>query len=766
MKITYEDKVKLQDEPDIPNKNKVTDNDMNEIKDVVNTNADELDTAKENIENLEEGQDVNNTDIANLKSKVTTLETDNAKNKSDISNLQKDNETNKTNISNLRNSKVDKIEGKGLSTEDFTTQLKTKLEGLENYNDAEIKGKIQTLEDDNATNKNNISTLQNKVETLETDNTTNKSNITNLQEDVEDLGKGIEENTADISNLQAENKNLKEEVESYKNSLPRETLKGEYITMQNTADKVKFKDFVLGGNSKQESRSGKNILDINSPELYEKDALAEIEGNKLSASCANVTRNSYISIPLELKPNTDYTFSAIAKVTENTTPEGTKNSYIKIRSEKTGGDWISAGVQAAIDLKSTGEQSIGLSFNSGEYSKGWLWIYLMDTTAEGNIGIDFTNLQVEEGSTATDYEEYGATPSPEIPSKIENVEGNVEITVANKNIANAEQLYQDMLNFNPNVKKEVVDGRNCLVFSNMLFMSNKGFKGLQGIYKENTRYVVRAKCRVQNTSITSGMSLLIEACDKEGNKIGYHNNGANGANWIQFSFLTNADASVDYIAFSYGNNTMWCLDMDSLEIYEAESVEDYVENKQQQVVFPLAQNQKLMLGDYLDDDGIHHKRKQIVLDGTESNWVLNGNFNDIATQITLRGLTGIKAIHLCTHFINGQVANGMWLGGSLNFLPALETGLTTLESWKAYLAQQKQAGTPVILEYEPATEEIEPYTEEQQEADNKLKELTTYAGQTNIYSTNNIKPVFTVTGIKDVNALITQVNQLILEGGN
>lgn len=38
--------------------------------------------------------------------------------------------------------KVDKVEGKGLSTEDFTTELKTKLEGLSNYDDATIKADI------------------------------------------------------------------------------------------------------------------------------------------------------------------------------------------------------------------------------------------------------------------------------------------------------------------------------------------------------------------------------------------------------------------------------------------------------------------------------------------------------------------------------------------------------------------------------------------------------------------------------------------------
>ena len=41
--------------------------------------------------------------------------------------------------------KVDKVEGKGLSTVDFTTAYETKLKGLSNYNDTIIKNDIQTI---------------------------------------------------------------------------------------------------------------------------------------------------------------------------------------------------------------------------------------------------------------------------------------------------------------------------------------------------------------------------------------------------------------------------------------------------------------------------------------------------------------------------------------------------------------------------------------------------------------------------------------------
>lgn len=50
-KITYANKVAINENPEIPDINKVTDNDMNEIKTVVNNNDDELITINTNLTN-------------------------------------------------------------------------------------------------------------------------------------------------------------------------------------------------------------------------------------------------------------------------------------------------------------------------------------------------------------------------------------------------------------------------------------------------------------------------------------------------------------------------------------------------------------------------------------------------------------------------------------------------------------------------------------------------------------------------------------------
>ena len=54
----------------------------------------------------------------------------------------------KSEVDNLLNGKVDKVEGKGLSTEDFTTELKNKLDGLKNYDDTALTSRVSAIEGD------------------------------------------------------------------------------------------------------------------------------------------------------------------------------------------------------------------------------------------------------------------------------------------------------------------------------------------------------------------------------------------------------------------------------------------------------------------------------------------------------------------------------------------------------------------------------------------------------------------------------------------
>ena len=66
------------------------------------------------------------------------------------------------------NNKVDKVDGKQLSTNDYTTEEKTKLDGLNNYDDTSVKASIST----NATNITNEITRAKAAEKANADNIT------------------------------------------------------------------------------------------------------------------------------------------------------------------------------------------------------------------------------------------------------------------------------------------------------------------------------------------------------------------------------------------------------------------------------------------------------------------------------------------------------------------------------------------------------------------------------------------------------------------
>lgn len=67
----------------------------------------------------------------------------------------------KQDVETLKESKVDKVNGKQLSTEDFTTAEKSKLAGLSNYNDDEVRKLISAL-------ALRVGSLEERVAALET----------------------------------------------------------------------------------------------------------------------------------------------------------------------------------------------------------------------------------------------------------------------------------------------------------------------------------------------------------------------------------------------------------------------------------------------------------------------------------------------------------------------------------------------------------------------------------------------------------------------
>lgn len=363
---------------------------------------------------------------------------------------------------------------------------------------------------------------------------------------------------------------------------------GENITLNNTA-KTPFEVFKVTGNSVQETREGYNLL--NTPSEL------EITG--------------YQRLSVDLKANNTYTL----KFDDAIPSENNDSSLIRFMKNN--------------DEDATDSQTVNTSINkkviiaTTENITQILIYSNLDYVSSQGKSKTFVNLMIYEGTEDKDYEPYGAMPSPEYPSEIHNVEGDVNVTVANK---------------------------------------------------EKT--------------------------------------------------------------------------------------------EQQTVTFPLAEGQRLMLGDYLASDGIHHVRKQMELDGTED-WALALTNTDTLTFQIVNNNLPVKIpndndeIVMISNYFKGfsrnqfnndketeSISPNISNGSKAIIITINKTTAENLNDFKSWLAAQKQAGTPVIVEYVLAEEEIEAYTEEQKTVYNQINSLYSYDEVTNIFSNNEISPIFDVSTFK------------------
>lgn len=176
-------------------------------------------------------------------------------------------------------------------------------------------------------------------------------------------------------------------------------------------------------------------------------------------------------------------------------------------------------------------------------------------------------------------------------------------------------------------------------------------------------------------------------------------------------------------------------------------VTDYEPHQQQTEYFPLSERQKLYKNSYLADDGIHHKRKQVVLDGTETGWYTLANQTGTNTSYFCIPKSDMKKAStlICDKFINRNVWKTDEEGiqsiiDNLIRLRINTSRASTVAELKTWLSNN-----PIRVEYELAEEDIVPYTEDQKEAWEKLRHFTLFKGINNITSTANAK----ITYVRD-----------------
>lgn len=126
-----------------------------------------------------------------------------------------------------------------------------------------------------------------------------------------------------------------------------------------------------------------------------------------------------------------------------------------------------------------------------------------------------------------------------------------------------------------------------------------------------------------------------------------------------------------------------------------------------------------------------HAMKKLVLDGTEA-WeteaLSNGLTRFVAWEIADK--CNITNVVVCSHYkgVSNPTSDGTIRVTASGGVYALDTDYTTVDAWKAYLAAQYAAGTPVTIVYKLATPEV--YAHEPVEIGNEAGSVVITADNT------------------------------------
>lgn len=585
--------------------------------------------------------------------------------------------------------------------------------------------------------------------------------------------------------------------------------KGEYLELLNCAEQ-NVVDLKLEGSTSQVTRSGKNKLPYN----YYNGNSKTINGitftvNKDRSITANGTATANAQFSITNPDNYAIVAGFYKLVGENNayTKKAIRGSYKKADGTIT---YISSDSSFTIPEGATN-----------------VHLYVVILQGETVNNVTFYPMLLNSTETDLTFEAGGASPSPDYPAKIENVEGKNKFDINQEKEIFGIMLYKYSYYLKPNTKYTISSNCPASTTANIYANSNSSNSAVyinknQTIQSDENGYfyiLVRFKADASDNStfnlyekILNGTyyiqleegtvaspcvphnSLEIKNVgenlfDKKNNtiltwltaaeiteegsvcsknfipttknkiyatnfaacvfyydkKLNYLGNSMDlrTDNGNSYTTWTNPDNnSIAFMKVEYRKKINNNLDMTTQEIMltESETVKVYKPHQEQKVDFPLSEGQKLYEGSYLASDGIHHKRTQVVLDGSKyENWAIwTASLTNVERfYINLEKPAKYNGASLCSHFrlssADSDTEHFRWStssGVQKQFVIFIDKSkATTVAELKTWLQSN-----PITVEYELSEEEIVPYTTEQQEAYNQLQKLKLYKGQNTMFS--------------------------------
>lgn len=708
---------------------------------------------------------------------------------------------------------LQKEEGKGLSSNDFTNELKTKLNNLENYDDTEVKQDISNLD----TNKASKAELQEATIALQAE----------LLATRKDLQAGTLEGQAE----------------------------GESLYLADSSD-ARFRSFGTGGNSKQETRVGYNLIEqkvtsmtgANSEISFDEEGFMTASNSSDKTSYINITADSSrittgksYTLKTEFKGEGSAVFlmNSASDYSKNTTESGSltntattsymnvlialqSNTTTKVRFTLVEGitekEYEQYGAMPSLEFSSE-VQAVGQDVN----------LFDKDNVTKINAYLDENSKKITTNANARtlyipckpnkiytilkkESARFGAGTCNVLPSnnvicnnaKVPNVGTEVSIETGNTDtylcvfyyLSTVDTLTeQEILDSIKIVEGTEINGYspyNC--GSANVTVCNKntlGFVDFTHIENGITVDCKDNKMHISGTATKGFFIFLTRYCNiKEINKIILNkkitlssvvsagielNVGVSGNSYyMQLKGNTKTvakviDKEISTIYLYIPNNTTINQDL-NIQL-ELDNVTDYIPHEEQNFTMPV--QQEMLEGDYLDLDNEEevHTWKKVIFDGTE-NWAKSTNTNNVLFYIP--DIFAYKdGTILCNYFKSTAVWDKDVVGVELYPVNGLRFGLgknadiNTIEKWKAKLQELYNAGTPLTIYYKLATPTKLPITDSQKSVAKQIREtLHSYKGGTHVYSVDEISTIFNVRYTRDLNAVINNLSQQAIEGGN
>lgn len=324
----------------------------------------------------------------------------------------------------------------------------------------------------------------------------------------------------------------------------------------------------------------------------------------------------------------------------------------------------------------------------------------VNVTGTGNVDdyVDFTDLKIEIGDKATLYSNYNS--------------GSVGLKQSGHNKLNvtaASKTFTEGVTVTVNADKSITINGTNNSSSTLYFRLADNFVLPAGSYTLSN----------ENSNVSNN------------NFIFYDDNNKFPRKNISNATFTEDVTIKPYIKILYGatvnNQTIYPMIVEGA--YSETTLPAYESYQEQTKVFPLAEGQKLMKGDYLADDGIHYNRTQSAVNITSAIKLSNGNVAGV--YYPPNKITKMDNLLICskakfeksfkTNTVYENPANVVFVGEATDTLETL-----------------KQKFDGAILEYELKNEIIVPYTEDQKRSWKNLQKLISYTGKNYVESTTDI----------------------------